>query len=114
MNTAYVIVTILSILTLTFSVVADVALADQVRTNMDRAGVPRSWLPTLATLRAAGAVGLVAGFAVPFIGAAAAVGVVAFFVGAIVTHLRARWYAIGYPAVYLVLAAGSFVLNVTS
>ena len=52
MTLAYVIVTILSIASLTFSVVADVFLADQVRANMDRAGVPRSWLPTLAALRA--------------------------------------------------------------
>jgi hypothetical protein len=114
MTIAYVIVTTLSIATLTFSVAADFFLADQVRTNMDRAGVPRSWLPTLAVLRAAGAVGLAVGFAVPFIGVAAAVGVVAFFVGAIVTHVLARWYAVGYPAAYLVLAAGSLVLNVAS
>ena len=114
MTLAYVIVTILSIASLTFSVVADVFLADQVRANMDRAGVPRSWLPALAALRAAGAIGLTVGFAVPLIGTAAALGIVAFFAGAIVTHLLARWYGIAYPAVYLLLAAGSLVLNATS
>lgn len=35
--------------------------------SMARAGVPESWLPKLATLKAAGAVGL-PGLVIPFIG----------------------------------------------
>jgi hypothetical protein len=34
----------------------------------------------------------------PWIGAAAALGVICFFIGAIVTHLRARWYSFSYPS----------------
>jgi hypothetical protein len=37
-----------------------------------------------------------------------------YFVGAIATHLRARWYDISYPSVYLVLAAGSLTLRVAT
>ena len=114
MPTSYVIVTILSAATLTFSVTADFFLREQVLANMDRAGVPRTWLPTLAGLRALGALGLVVGLGVPALGTAAAVAVVLYFVGAIITHLRARWYAIGYPATYLLLAAGSLVLGLAS
>lgn len=51
------------------------------------------------------------GFAVPAIGTAAALGVVAYFALAVAVHLRARWYAVGYPGAYLVLAAGSLVLG---
>ena len=32
---------------------------------------------------------------------AAAIGVILFFVGAIITHVRARWYSFAYPSVYL-------------
>lgn len=114
MSTTYVVVTILSAATLIFSVTADFFLRDQVRANMERARVPTSWLPTLAGLRAVGALGLLIGLGVPLIGTAAAVGVVLYFVGAIITHLRARWYSIGYPAVYLLLAASSLALGLAS
>jgi DoxX-like family len=114
MSTAFVVVTILSAATLTFSVAADYFLRDQVLVNMGRAGVPTTWLPGLAALRAAGALGLLVGLAVPLIGAAAAAGVILYFALAIVTHLRAHWYSIGYPGFYLMLAAGSLVLGLAS
>lgn len=114
MFTAYVVVTILAAAGLTFTVSADYFLREQVYANMDRAGVPRSWLPKLAVPRAAGAVGLLVGFAVPAIGIAAATGVVLYFVGAIITHLRARWYDISYPSIYLLLAAASLALLLAS
>ncbi len=81
---------------------------------MDRAGVPRSWLPKLAALRAAGALGLIVGLAVPAVGTAAAVGVVLYFAGAVITHLRARWYDVSYPSTYMVLATASLVLGLAS
>jgi hypothetical protein len=114
MSAAYVIVKILSATTLTFPVAADFFLRQQVVANLGKARVPTSWLPRLAGLRALGALGLLIGLGVPLIGAAAAVGVVLYFVGAIITHVRARLYAIGYPAVYLTLAAGSQVLGLAS
>jgi hypothetical protein len=70
MSAAYVIVTILSATTLTFSVAADLVLRQQVLTNMSKAGVPTSWLPRLAGLRALGALGLLIGLGAPLIGAA--------------------------------------------
>jgi hypothetical protein len=112
MSTAYVVVTCLAIIALTFSATADFVRYKKVLTNMARAGVPESWLTMLGLLKAAGALGLLVGFAVPPIGMAAAVGVVLFFVGAIITHLRARWYSFGYPAVYLMLAVASLGLGV--
>jgi DoxX-like family len=50
--------------------------------------VPRSWVPVLGTFLALGSLGLLAGFAVPALGVAAAVGLVLYFVGALVAHLR--------------------------
>jgi hypothetical protein len=55
----------------------------------------------LGTLKAAGALGLLIGIRVPLIGIAAAVGLVLFFVGAIVTHLRAHDYSFGLAVVLL-------------
>ncbi|WP_406281751.1 DoxX family protein [Nocardia sp. NBC_00881] len=69
----------------------------------------------LALVKAVGGAGLLAGRAVPPIGAAAAVGLVAYFVGAGLTVVRARWYShIGYPLPYLALAAASLGLFVAS
>jgi hypothetical protein len=53
---------------------------------------------------------ILVGIAVPPIGTAAAVGTILFFVDAIITHLRARWYSFGYPAAYLLLAVAALVL----
>ena len=65
-------------------------------------GVPRSWWPWLGTAKAAGAAGLLAGLAEQAIGVAAAIGLVAYFTGAVVTVIRARYYShIPFPLVYV-------------
>ena len=53
-------------------------------------GVPVSWMVRLGFLLAAGSLGLVAGFAVPALGTAAACGLVLYFVCAAGAHIRAR------------------------
>jgi DoxX-like family len=112
--TAYVIVAVLTALALTLSAGATLIRHEKVLENMDRAGVPRSWLTMLGTLKALGALGILVGLGVPLIGAAAAIGVILFFVGAFITHLRARWYSFGFPGVFFLLAVGSLVLRVAS
>jgi hypothetical protein len=74
-----------------------------------RVGVPPSWFPVLGTLKAAGATGLVLGVSdVPFIGVAAATGLVLFFLGGIVVHLRAHEHRqIFITLGYLALAVAS-------
>jgi hypothetical protein len=114
MLTAYVVVSILAAAALTFSATADFLRYHKVLDAMAQANVPQSWLTTLAALKAAGALGLLVGLGVPLIGTAAAVGVVLFFVGAIITHVRARWYSFTYPSLYLGLAVASLVLGLAS
>lgn len=59
-------------------------------------GVPEVWWPWL------GAAGLVAGLAVPWIGTVAGVGLVVYFLGAVVTVLRAKSYGhIAFPIIYV-------------
>ncbi|MFD7221079.1 DoxX family protein [Streptomyces sp. NPDC059892] len=77
-------------------------------------GVPESWLPRLATLKAAGAVGLVVGLWVPLLGAVAAIGVALYFIGAALTHLRAKDYAIAPVVVLFLLAVAALVLRLAS
>jgi hypothetical protein len=82
--------------------------------TMAKVGVPESWLTTLGILHAAGALGLLVGIRVPVIGWAAAVGVILYFVGAIVTHLRAREYTLAPPVVFLLVAMAALVLRLAS
>ena len=61
---------------------------DYPKAQADMKRVPRSWLPVLGMLLAAGSVGLLAGFAVPLLGTLAAAGLVLYFLGALIAHLR--------------------------
>ncbi|MFB6829175.1 DoxX family protein [Streptomyces hydrogenans] len=82
--------------------------------NMTKLGVPDTWLPWLGTAKAAGALGLLAGLAVPALGTAAAIGLVLYFVGAVVTHLRAKDYELAPALVLTVLPAAALVLRIAS
>src|ERR671917_2850131 len=115
MFTAYVVVTLMAIAASTFVAIANFMRLKFVLTTADKVGVPRSWMTVLGSLNAAAAVGLLVGLiGVPLIGTAAAIGLVLYFVGAIVTHLRARDYSIGPAAAFLVLAVAALVLGLVS
>ena len=66
----------------------------------------------LGTLLACGAVGLLAGFAVPVLGAAAAVGLVVYFICAVAAHIRVGDRQIGGAVFFLLLAAAALTTNV--
>lgn len=82
--------------------------------NLADYGVPRSWWVWLGSAKALGAVGLVVGVWIPAIGIAAAIGLVLYFLGAVLTVLRADAYLhVPFPLLYLVpiVAAGFMVAN---
>jgi hypothetical protein len=114
MFTAYIIFTILAIVSNAFSAIMDFIRYKRVIIVMEQAGVPTSWMFLLGVLKAAGALGMLVGFAVPLIGAAAAIGIILFFIGAIITHLRVRDYNISLAAVWLLFAVGSLVFQLES
>ncbi|UWP79701.1 DoxX family protein [Dactylosporangium fulvum] len=95
--------------------VADLAGARFVLANAAEVGVPRSWLPLLGTLKAAGAAGLVlALLGASLIGVAAATGLVLFFIGALAAHVRAGVYRnIAIPGAFLALAAACLGILLT-
>ncbi|MGW4497118.1 DoxX family protein [Micromonospora sp. NPDC004336] len=107
--TTLTIVTALCIAANAFIVVADLAKARFVLANSAEVGLRPTAIPYLAALKGAGAVGLAIGLAgIPALGLAAGVGLVAFFVGAVVAHLRARvLHNIGFPLCFLALAVGA-------
>jgi len=91
--------------------VADFARAQFVLANSAEVGVAPRWIPYLAALKMAGAIGLLLGMvAAPWLGLAAATGLVAFFVGAVGVHVRTRvLHNIAFPAAFLALAVAAFV-----
>ncbi|MFJ5827952.1 DoxX family protein [Streptomyces sp. NPDC093089] len=86
----------------------------QVVGSMTKAGVPEGMLPLLATAKAAGALGPLAGLLVAPLGVAAAVGLVLYFAGAAVAHLRVKDYEPAPAAVLTLIAAAALVLRTTS
>ncbi|MFE9017443.1 DoxX family protein [Streptomyces sp. NPDC007808] len=114
MFTAYALITVVAVLANAAVAVADLLGARFVLANSAEVGVPETWLPGLAALKAAGAAGLLLGLlGVPVIGVAAGTGLVLFFIGAVAVHIRARvYYNLAFPGGYLALAAASVVLAV--
>lgn len=112
MTTTYLVVTVITAVVTAGFAVADYIPASFVLANSAEVGVSRSWLPTLGTLKLAGAIGLIVGMlGLQPIGVAAAVGLVLFFVGAIVVHVRAGvLYNLAFPGAFLLLAGASLML----
>jgi len=112
--TAYILVTICTIVVNGFAAGADFSRARFVLATMAEVRVPEPWLPLLGALKAAGAVGLLIGLLwFRLIGIAAAIGLVLFFIGAIATHIRTGvLYNIAFPGLFLALAVASLVLTV--
>jgi DoxX-like family len=73
--------------------------------------LPRSWVPRLGTVLAAGSLGLLAGFALPLLGTLAAAGLVLYFVGALIAHLRVGSRQLVGWAVFFSTAVAAFAVN---
>jgi hypothetical protein len=111
MFTAYFVVTLVAIAVNGFSGIAAMLHFKPILPGMARAGVPESWLTfPIGTLKTAGALGLLLGLVgVPWVGAAAAIGLIGFFVCALYTHMRAGDYSPQFG-----LAIGFLLLNVAA
>jgi hypothetical protein len=81
------------------------------KAQADMKGLPRRYVPVLGMLLAAGTVGLLAGIAVPLLGTLAACGLVLYFVGAIIAHLRVGSRDIVGGIVFLATAVAALVLG---
>lgn len=82
-----------------------VAAAEQIQ-------VPQSWMVPLGTALSAGALGLLAGFVIPSLGISAAVGLVLYFIGAMIAQLRVGDSHFGRALAFLVLTAATLAATV--
>jgi len=112
MNTIRIVVAIVAALWVGYSAFSVLLRAAWIRKPLTDYGVPPSWWPWLGAAKLAGSAGLVIGLFVPAIGIAAAVGLVVYFTGALVTVVRARWYShIPYPLVYMAPVIAALALR---
>ncbi|MGW4163457.1 DoxX family protein [Streptomyces sp. NPDC004788] len=81
------------------------------KSQADKLRVPRSWMRPLGALLAAGALGLLAGFAVPVLRTLAAAGLVLYFLGALWAHLRVRDYQLGSWVVFFCLPVAALAAS---
>jgi uncharacterized membrane protein YphA (DoxX/SURF4 family) len=113
---ALVITTALLALIAVNSAVMKLRKNEQVLTTINgTVGVPMTVLPLLAGLEIAGAVGIVAGLWLEPLGIAAAAGLTAYFVGAVIGHLRVRdTKGVAMPLAPLALSVAVLVLRVVT
>jgi len=114
MAIAYLVITILLAAIVLFSGVGKLRRDPRiVQVIHEVVGVPMKYFPLLASCEIAGALGLILGIWWPPLGAAAGIGLVLYFVGAVVSHLRVGdLKGIGPAAFLLTLSAGSVILRI--
>jgi hypothetical protein len=106
---AYTVIAIVLGLGLAGSASAKIRKDERVTAGLTKADVPLAWFVPLAVLELAGTVGLVIGIWWRPLGIAAAIGVILYFIGALVFHVRAKDFK-GTPAPALLLIAGVLAL----
>ncbi|GAA2910179.1 hypothetical protein Acy02nite_48980 [Actinoplanes cyaneus] len=88
MHAAYLTLTVVAAFLAASAAVTYLIGHDFPKSQLRMKRLPLSWMPRLGAVLAAGAAGLLAGLAVPVLGALAAAGLVLYFAGALIAHLR--------------------------
>jgi SNF family Na+-dependent transporter len=112
MYVTYLVATILAAAANAYAASLNFAGAESVKVVADRVRVSQRWMVPFGTLLAAGAVGLLTGFVVPVLGAAAAIGLVVYFICAVAAHLRVGDRQIGGAVFFLLLAVAALTTHV--
>jgi hypothetical protein len=86
--------------------------AESVKLVAEKVRVSQKWMLPFGILLAAGAGGLLVGLAMPVLGAAAAVGLVLYFICALGAHIRVHDRGVGGAISFLVLAAAALASTV--
>jgi hypothetical protein len=111
MYVTYLVTTIVAAVANGYAASLNFVDAESVKIVADRIHVSRRWMVPLGGLLASGAVGLLAGFAVPVLGTAAASGLVMYFTCAVTAHLGVRDRQIGGAVFFLLLAAAALATD---
>lgn len=112
MNTTYLIATTLAALMNGYAATLNFIGASSVKAVADRLQIGQRWMLPFGVLLASGSAGLLIGIVVPVIGAAAALGLVLYFIGAVTAHLRAHDTQVGGACLFLLLAVAALVTNI--
>lgn len=112
MDTVYVVITLLAALAYGYAATLNFVGAESVQAVADRVQVSRRWMVPLGVFLAAGALGLLIGFAVPVLGIAAATGLVLYFLCALGAHVRVRDRGVGGAVAFLVLALAVLTVEI--
>ncbi|THA72278.1 DoxX family protein [Streptomyces sp. A0958] len=112
MRTAYLTVTVLGVFFNGAAAVTYLIGHEYPKSQADMKGIPRKYVPVLGMLLAAGTVGLLAGLAIPLLGTLAASGLILYFIGAIIAHLRVGSRNIVGGIVFLATAVAALTLGV--
>jgi hypothetical protein len=111
MHVTYLVTTIVAAVANGYGALLNFVGAESVKVVADRVRISRRWMVPLGGLLASGAVGLLAGFAVPALGTAAASGLVLYFICAVTAHLRVRDRQIGGAVFFLLLVAAALTTD---
>ncbi len=113
-NTAYLVITLVFAAMVAFSGLGKIRRDPRiVHVIHEVVGAPLKYFSLLAACELAGALGLVLGIWWPSLGVAASIGLVLYFVGATVSHLRVGDVKGMVPAVFmLAVAAGALALRI--
>ncbi|GIF64281.1 hypothetical protein Ais01nite_23160 [Asanoa ishikariensis] len=122
MRTVFLTVALLTVAANAFSGFAAITrfppIMRTLRPALARAGVPESWLVfPIGIPKLAGAAGVLLGvLGVPLVGAAAAIGLVLYFVCAVYTHVRVSDYSVQFylANVFLALAVATLALDLAT
>jgi hypothetical protein len=112
MHVTYLVITVLAAVANGYAASLNFVGVESVKVVADRVQVSRGWMVPLGALLASGAVGLLAGFVVPALGTAAAIGLVVYFICAVTAHLRVGDRQIGGAVFFLLLAAAALTTDV--
>lgn len=112
MHIAYVVITMLAALANGWAALMNFVGAKFVKVVADTVQVSRKWMVPFGVLLASGALGLVIGFAVPALGIAAAIGLVAYFICALSAHIRVHDRNVGGAVTFLLLAVAALVAGI--
>jgi hypothetical protein len=113
MHVAYIIATALAALANGYAAFLNFAGAESVTDVADTVQVSQRWMTPFGVLLASGALGLLIGFALPPLGAAAAIGLVLYFICALSAHIRVRDPNVAGAVFFLVLAAAALATNLS-
>jgi hypothetical protein len=112
MHSIYIAITLLAAAANAYAACLNFLGAESVTAVADRLHVSRTWMIPLGIVLAAGAAGLLIGFAVPALGEAAAIGLILYFACALSAHIRARDYQVGGAVTFLVLGVAALMADV--